>query len=113
MYNKVKRFTKGDIVYVLAPLVSELKTNRKKYVMDYIGPLAVAEVLDDTHYKLQLVTDNQDILPGIWHINRLKPGTELTPEGVARSKIMLRQHLQGSQSQNDALTIIPCDTYHG
>ena len=113
MYNEVKRFVKGDIVYALAPSVSELKTNRKKFVMDYIGPLAIAEVLDDTHYKLQLITDNQDILPGIWHINRLKPGAELTPEGVARSKIILCQHLQGNQSQNNALTIIPHDTYHG
>ena len=92
---------KGDIVYALAPSVSELKTNRKKFVMDYIGPLAIAKVLDDTHYKLQLITDNQDILPGIWHINSLKPGTELTPEGVTRSKIMLHQHLQSNQSQNN------------
>ena len=81
--------------------------------MDYIGPLAIAEVLDETHYKLQLVTDNQDILPGIWHINRLKQGTEVTPEGVARSKAMLRQHLDQNQSENDALTVIPRDTYAG
>ena len=74
MYNEVKKFAKGDIVYALAPSVSELKTNRKKFVMDYIGPLAIAEVLHNTHYKLQLITNNQDILPGIWHINRLKPG---------------------------------------
>ena len=113
MYNEVTRFSKGDIVYALAPSVSELKTNRKKFVMDYIGPLAIAQVLDDTHYKLQLITDNQDILPRIWHINRLKPGADFTQEGVARSKIMLRHHLQGSQSQNNVLTIIPCDTYHG
>ena len=100
MFNEVKRFVKGVLVYALAPSVSELKTNRKKFVMDYISPLAKAKVIDDTHYKLQLITNNQDILPGIWHINRLKPGAELTPEGVARSKIMLHQHLQGNQSQN-------------
>ena len=53
--------------------------------MDFIGPLAISEVLDDTHYKLQLVTTMQDILPGIWHINRLKPGAKITPEGTAKS----------------------------
>ena len=42
--------------------------------MDFIGLLAVSEVLDDTHYKLQLVTTTQDILPGIRHINRLQVG---------------------------------------
>ena len=51
MFSEVKQFTKGDIVYALTPSVSELKTNRKKFVMDYIGPLAIAEVLDDTHYN--------------------------------------------------------------
>ena len=113
MYQEVTRFKKGDIVYALAPSVSSLQSNTKKFIIDYIGPLAIAEVLDDTHYKLQLVTDNQDILPGIWHINCLKPGTEVTPEGVARSKAMLRQHIAENQSENDALTIIPCDTYGG
>ena len=65
MYKEVLRFKKGDIVYALAPSVSSLQTKTQKFVMDYIGPLAIAEVLDETHYKLQLVTDNQDILPGI------------------------------------------------
>ena len=113
MYQEITRFKKGDIVYALAPSVSSLQSNTKKFVIDYIGPLAIAEVLDDTHYKLQLVTDNQDILPGIWHINCLKPGAEVTPEGVARSKAMLCQHIAENQSENDALTIIPCDTYGG
>ena len=57
MYQEITRFKKGDIVYALAPLVSSLQSNTKKFVIDYIGPLAIAEVLDDTHYKLQLVTD--------------------------------------------------------
>ena len=113
MYQEITRFKKGDIVYALAPSVSLLQSNTKKFVIDYIGPLAIAEVLDDTHYKSQLVTDNQDILPGIWHINRLKPGAEVTPEGIARSKAMLRQHIAENQSENDALTIIPHDTYGG
>ena len=114
MYKEVQRFMKGDIVYALAPYVSTLKTNMRKFKMNYIGLLAIAEVLDDTHYKLQLVTDNQDILPGIWHINRLKPGAEITPEGVAHCKALLHQHLLDSQSRNnDALTIIPRDTFQG
>ena len=74
--------------------------------MDFIGPLAVAEVLDDMHYKLQLVTSTQDILPGIWHINRLKPGTEITPEGVAQSKVMLMWYLTDNQSQDEHTAII-------
>ena len=77
--------------------------------MDFIGPLAVSEVLDDTRYRLQLVTTTQDILPGIWHINRLKPGAEIIPEGVAKSKVMLTRYLTGNQSLDSHTTIIPCD----
>ena len=33
------------------------------------------------NYKLQLINKTQDVLPGIWHINRLKKGTEITPQG--------------------------------
>ena len=61
--------------------------------MNFIGPFAISEVLDDMHYKLQLIKNTQDILPGIWHINRLKQGAEITPEGMARSKVMLMQYL--------------------
>ena len=89
MFSNVHRFIKGDIVYALAPSATNLEPGKHKFRMDFIGPLAVSEVLDDTHYKLQLVTTMQDILPGIWHINRLKPGAEITPEGVAKSKVML------------------------
>ena len=88
MFSNI-HFIKGDIVYALAPSATDLEPGKRKFCMDFIGPLAISEVLDNMHYKLQLVTTTQDILPGIWHINMLKPGTEITPEGVARSKVML------------------------
>ena len=65
--------------------------------------------LDNTHYKLQLIAQDQDILLGIWHINRLKRGAEITLQGVARSKAMLTQYLQGSQSQPSERALIPRD----
>ena len=89
MSSNIQCFVKGDIVYALAPSAMDLEPGKQKFHMDFIGPLAISEVLDDMHYKLQLVTTTQDILPGIWHINRLKQGAEITPEGVARSKVML------------------------
>ena len=75
--------------------------------MDFVGPLLIAEVLDDTHYKLQLINETQDVLPGIWHINRLKRGAEITPQRVARSRAMLTQFLDISQSQTKTPAILP------
>ena len=102
-------FIKGDIVYALAPSPTYLEPGKHKFYMDFIGPLAISEVLNDTYYRLQLVMTTQDILPEIWHINRLKPGVEIIPEGVARSNLMLMQYLMENQSQDSHTTIIPCD----
>ena len=88
-------------MYALAPSATDLHTGNCKFRMDFIGLLAIAEVLDDIHYKLQLVSQTQDILPGIWHINRLKKGAEVTPENVAKSKAMLMQFLRESQSHSE------------
>ena len=107
MYSNVDRFVKGDIVYALAPSATSLETGTRKFRMDFVGPLLVAEVLDDTHYKLQLINETQDVLPGIWHINRLKRGAEITPQGVARSRAMLMQFLDISQSQTKTPAILP------
>ena len=106
MFSNVQRFIKGDIVYALVPSATDLEPGKCKFHMDFIGPLAVSEILDDTHYKLQLVTTTQDILLGIWHINRLKPGAEITPEGVAKSKVMLTRYLTQNQSQDSHTTIL-------
>ena len=99
MYKDIKRFVKDDIVYALSPEHAKLETKRRKFRLDYISPLAIAEVLDDTHYKLKLITGQKDILPDIWHINRLKAGAEILPEGVARSRAQLQQYLTNNQSQ--------------
>ena len=107
MYSNVTRFVKGDIVYALAPSATSLETGTRKFRMDFVGPLEVAEVLDDTHYKLRLINEEQDVLLGIWHINRLKKGAEITPLGVARSKAMLAQFLNMNESQDKTLTLIP------
>ena len=107
MYANVQRFVKGDIVYALAPSATSLETGTRKFRMDFVGPLVIAEVLDDTHYKLQLINEGQDILPGIWHINHLKRGAEITPEGVARSKAMLTQFLTMNESAYKPLALMP------
>ena len=58
MYSNVERFVKGDVVYALAPSATALETGTRKFRLDFVGPLAIAEVLDDTHYKLQLVAQD-------------------------------------------------------
>ena len=53
---------------------------------------------------------NKTFCRGIWHINRLKKGAEITPLGVARSKAMLAQFLNMNESQDKTLALIPRET---
>ena len=62
MFSNVQCFIKGDIVYPLGPSATDLEPGKHKFHMDFIGLLAIPEVLDDTHYRVQLVTTTQDIL---------------------------------------------------
>ena len=64
-------FQVGDLVGLLAPHASALQTNSRKFRQDFVGPMVVSAVLDDTHYMLCNI-DNSD-LTDIYHINRLKP----------------------------------------
>ena len=70
-YPNHKDFAVGDLVYLFAPGSSDLKTASRKLSKNWIGPLKVKKVLDETHY---LIGDWKDqLIPIQVHINRLKP----------------------------------------
>ena len=73
-------FGEGKLVYILAPSAS-LQTNTKKCRVDYVGPLFVNKVLDETHYILNDLQGR--ILGGVYHINCLKKAKLCTPSGTA------------------------------
>ena len=63
-------FSEGDLVYLNFEYGSELKTESKKLKQEWVGPLRISVILDDTHY---LVTDWEGLfLPIKVHVNRLK-----------------------------------------
>ena len=45
-------FKTGQLVYLLAPSTVSLQTNTKKCYADFVGPLVINRVLDETHYIL-------------------------------------------------------------
>ena len=74
-------FTEGQLVYLLAPSAASLQTNTKKCRADYVGPLIINKVLDETHYVLNDLQGR--ILCGVYHINHLKKAKLCTPSGTA------------------------------
>ena len=73
----------GDLVLLNHRTGSVLQSRSKKLTRNWIGPLRIQAILDDTHY---LVSDwSGQLLPKRFHINRLKPYSlnlgQMTPEG--------------------------------
>ena len=81
MLTNIETFEPNDLVYLLAPYSSSLQSSAQKFRQDYIGPLAIDTKIDDTHYLLKDVTGR--MLPGDYHINRIKRAKEVMPDGLA------------------------------
>ena len=81
MLTNVESYQPNDLVYLLAPYSSSLQSSAQKFRQDYVGPLAIDTKLDNTHYLLKDVMGR--MLPGDFHINRIKRAKEITPGGLA------------------------------
>ena len=68
------------MVYLLAPHSSALQTDTTKFKQDFIGPLFIDTALDKTHYRLKDATGH--LLDGMYHVNRIKKGSECTLQGI-------------------------------
>ena len=42
----------GDLIYLIAPLMSQLRTTSKKIMMKYVGPLVIYKIIDPHNYLL-------------------------------------------------------------
>ena len=42
----------GDLVYIISPLTSQLRTNLRKIVVKYVGPVVVYKIVDPHNYLL-------------------------------------------------------------
>ena len=74
MINKDKenfQYKGGDLIYIISPLASQLRTNSQKIAIKYVGPVVVYKILDPHNYLL--ITLDGKILRGIIEHERLKP----------------------------------------
>jgi hypothetical protein len=71
------------LVYLLSPSHSSLQTNSRKIRMDFIGPLAIKDMLDRNHAILQTLDGKH--INGIFHVARLKVAWIRTENGVTNN----------------------------
>ena len=79
----------GDLVYIISPLTSQLRTNSRKIVVKYVGPVVIYEIIDPHNYFL--MTLDGVMLRGIFEQERLKPAIVRTNQGNVNNLAKLKQ----------------------
>ena len=79
----------GDLVYIISPLISQLRTNSQKIAVKYVGLVVIYKIVDPHNYLL--MTLDGIILKGIFEHKRLKPTFIRTSHGNVQNLAELRQ----------------------
>ena len=83
------QYNSGDLVYIISPLMSQLRTASRKIAIKYMGSLAIYKVIDPHNYLL--ITLDGKLLRGLYEHEWLKPAVIRTNQGNMTSLSKLRQ----------------------
>ena len=88
----------GDLMYIISPLTSQLRTNSRKISVKYIGPVVIYKIIDPHNYLL--MTLDGVMLRGIFEHERLKPAVIRTNRGNVQKLAELKQILNTDMKLN-------------
>ena len=88
----------GDLVYIISPLTSQLRTNSRKISVKYIGPVVIYKIIDPHNYLL--MTLDGIMLRGIFKHERLKPAVIRTNRGNVQKLVELKQVMNTDMKLN-------------
>ena len=101
MINKDRenfKYKRGDLVYIISPLTSQLRTASWKIAIKYVGPVIVYKIIDPHNYLI--MTLDGKILRGIFEHERLKPAIIRTNQGNDQNLADLRQIMNTNLKYN-------------
>ena len=64
------QYNSGDLVYLISPLTTQLRTSSRKVASNYVGPLVVYKIVDPHNYLLMSMDGK--LLRGLFEHERLK-----------------------------------------
>ena len=64
------QYNSGDLVYLISPLTTQLRTSSRKVVINYVGPTVVYKIVDPHNYLF--MTIDGKLLRGLFEHERLK-----------------------------------------
>ena len=73
------QYNPGDLVYLISPLTTQLRTNSRKISIKYVGPFVIYKIIDPHNYLLMII-DGQ-LMRGLFEHERLKPAVIKTDKG--------------------------------
>ena len=73
------QYNTGDLVYLISPLTTQLRTASRKVAIRYVGPLVVYKIVDPHNYLL--MTIDGILFRGLFEHERLKPVVIRTDKG--------------------------------
>ena len=92
LINKDREFfqyNSGDLVYIISPLTSQLRTASRKVAVKYFGPLVIFKIIDPHNYLL--MTLDGKLLQGLFEHERLKPTIIKTDKGNVTNLVVLKK----------------------
>ena len=91
MINKERNFfqyNSVDVVYIISPLTSQLRTSSRKVAIKYVGFLVVYKIIHSHNYLLMSLDGK--LLRGLFEHERLKPAI-ITSQGNVHGLLQLKQ----------------------
>ena len=82
LINKVReyfQYNPGDLVYLISPLTTQLRTSSRKVSIKYVGPLVIYKIVDPHNYLI--MTIDGELIRGLFEHERLKPAMIKTDKG--------------------------------
>ena len=79
----------GDLVYIISPLTSLLRTNSQKIAVKYVEPVVIYKIIDPHNYLLMILEGV--MLRGIFEHERLKPTIIRKNQGNVQNLAELKQ----------------------
>ena len=83
------QYNSGDLVYLISPLTTQLRTSSRKVSINYVGPLVVYKIVDPHNYLL--MTIDGKLLRGLFEHERLKPAVIRMDKGNVNTLSALKR----------------------
>ena len=83
------QYNSRDLVYIISPLTSQLRTSSRKFGVNYVGPLVVYKIVDPHNYLF--ITIEGQLVRGLFQHERLKPTILHMDKGNVRTLAELKK----------------------